>query len=400
MKKLNSRFPIREIPDMIRSLGIICLRKRSAYERSRGNRNMRLIKFIKEDPIAILLLALPLALLADLGGWGELWVFILSAIGVIPMAHFIGESTETLAHYSGPRLGGLLNATLGNAAELIITIFAIREGLLELVKASITGSILGNLLLVLGMSMVVGGMRFGVQSFNRQHASNNAILLTLSVVALVIPSLFSHYIGPEDSLGVEALSLGVAAIMIVLYGLGVVFSFKISEGPLVHSPKEVKALAERPVWSKKTAFIVLALSTAGVVYLSELLVGSVEPVVVRLGITEFFLGIILIPLIGNVAEHLVAVKVAAQNQMDLSVEISVASSLQIALFVAPVLVFISLLLGNPLTLIFNQFELIALIAGVWIAALVSEDGKSNWLEGAGLLAVYAILALAFFLLPV
>ena len=361
---------------------------------------MKITKFIREDPIAILILAIPLAFLADMGGWGEVWVFGLSALGVIPMAHFIGEATEVLAHHTGPRVGGLLNATLGNAAELIITIFAIREGLLDLVIASITGSIIGNLLLVLGMSMVVGGLRYGVQSFNREQAGTNAILLALAVVTLVVPSLFSHYIGPEDSVGVEVLSLGVAGIMIILYVLGLIFSFKMSGSPLTHSPAETGIMTAQPAWSIRSALLVLALSTVGVAYLSELLISSVEPVMVSFGISEFFVGIILIPLIGNVAEHLVAVKVAAQNQMDLSVEISVASSLQIALFVTPVLVFISLLFGNYLTLAFNQLEIIALIAGVWLAALVSEDGKSNWLEGAGLLAIYAILALAFFLLPV
>jgi Ca2+:H+ antiporter len=357
------------------------------------------VNFIRKDPIALLLLALPLAVLAEAGHWGELWVFVLSAVGVIPMARYIGESTEALAHFTGPRIGGLLNATLGNAAELIITIFAIREGLLDLVKASITGSILGNLLLVLGMSMVVGGIRHGVQSFQRQQATNNAILLTLAVVALVIPSLFSHYISPGWSVQVEALSLGVAGVMILLYALGLFFSFRLSDGPLT-APLGEKSHPARHVWPLRTAIIVLVISTAGVAFLSELLVGAVEPVVTSLGISEFFLGIMLIPLIGNVAEHLVAVQVAAQNNMDLSVEISVASSLQIALFVAPVLVFISLLMGNPLTLIFNQFELIAMIAGVLIAALVSSDGESNWLEGAELLGVYIILGIAFYLLPV
>jgi Ca2+:H+ antiporter len=357
------------------------------------------VKFIRKDPIILLVLALPLAFLAEVGHWGEIWVFILSAVGVIPMARYIGESTEVLAHYTGPRVGGLLNATLGNAAELIITIFAIREGLLELVKASITGSILGNLLLVMGMSMVAGGIKNGAQSFHRKQATNNAILLTLAVVALVVPSLFSHSIGPEGSIKVEALSLGVAGVMILLYALGLIYSFVSADSPLTR-PSADAAPSKAHAWSLRTAIIVLALSTVGVAYLSELLVGSVDPVVSRLGISEFFLGIIIIPLIGNVAEHLVAVQVAVQNKMDLSVEISVASSLQIALFVAPVLVFLSLVMGNPLTLIFNQFELIALIAGVMIAAMVSSDGESHWLEGAELLAVYAILGLAFYLLPV
>ena len=358
-----------------------------------------MLKFIRKDPFVLLILAVPLAFLAEIGHWGELWVFMLSALGVIPMAHYIGESTEALAHYTGPKLGGLLNATLGNAAELIITIIAIREGLLDLVKASITGSILGNLLLVLGMSMVLGGVRHGIQKYNRQQATNNAILLTLAIVALVVPSLFSHYIGPDTSIKVEALSLGVAGVMVVLYVLGLIFIFKRTGEPL-SAPLREPAPAKGPIWSMRTAGIVLGFSTLGVALLSELLVGAVEPVVISLGITEFFLGIVLIPLIGNVAEHLVAVQVAADNKMDLSVEISVASSVQIALFVAPILVFVSLMMGNPLTLIFNQFELIALIAGVMIAAFVSADGESNWLEGAALLAVYVILGLAFYLLPV
>lgn len=358
-----------------------------------------LLTYIRRDPILILLLALPLTVLAQLAGWDPNVVFFVSALGVIPMARYIGESTEALASFTGPRLGGLLNATLGNAAELIITIFAIREGLLELVKASITGSILGNLLLVMGMSMLVGGLKNGWQRFDQRQAGNNAILLVLSVIALVIPSVLSHYIGDDTSIKVEALSLGVAGVMILLYAFGLVFSFTMHKGhgsgPVeVHHPAH-----EKPLWSVRVAATILGLSTLGVAYLSEALVGSVEPVVASLGISEFFLGIILIPLIGNVAEHLVAVQVAAENKMDLSVEISLASSLQIALFVAPVLVFLSLLMGNPLTLIFNEFELLALIAGVLIAALVAYDGESNWLEGAELLAIYLILGLAFFLLP-
>lgn len=356
-------------------------------------------RYIRKDPVSILMVAIPLAILAEYGQWGHLWVFVLSAVGVIPMANLIGKSTEALAAYTGPRVGGLLNATLGNAAELIITIFAIRAGLLELVKASIIGSILGNLLLVMGMSMLFGGLRNGWQSFDRRHAMNNAILLTLSVIALTIPSLLSHNIGPDDSLEVEALSLGVAGVMIILYALGLVFSLKGLSRPVETPLKELHEAHHAPGWSLRTALIVLGVSTVGVAYLSELLVGSVEPVVLQLGISEFFLGIILIPLIGNVAEHIVAVQVAIDNKMDLSVEISLASSLQIALFVAPILVFISLFLGNPLTLIFNQFELIAFIASVLIAALVASDGESNWLEGAELLAIYLILALAFFLIP-
>jgi Ca2+:H+ antiporter len=380
--------------------------------------------FIK-DPLNILILAIPLAILSSLLDWPPLAVFSLSAIGLIPMARYIGTSTEVLASHTGPAIGGLLNATLGNAAELIITIVAIREGLLELVLASITGSILGNLLLVLGMSMLLGGLRHGTQVFNQKRASNNAILLVLAVLALLIPSMFSSTIGPADSMEVEALSLGVALVMIVLYALGLIYTLKTQSGPLaavatmpashaaagaahppaasaaseIHpAPEAIKPEGNHAHWSVRTAIIVLLVSTAFVAYMSELLVGAVEPVMLSLGISEFFVGIILIPLIGNVAEHLVAVKVALQNHMDLSVEIAVSSSLQIALFVAPALVFISLIMGNPLHLIFNNFELLALIAAVLITALVSEDGESNWLEGAELLAIYLIIALASFLI--
>ena len=363
---------------------------------------MKALAKIRKDPILIMLLAVPLAIAAEALGWGYLWVFGLSAISVVPLAHLIGASTDSLAHYTGPRLGGLLNATLGNAAELIITIFAVRAGLLELVKASITGSILGNLLLVLGMSMLFGGIRNGLQSFNRQQAMNNAILLFLAIVALTIPSMFSHTIetSVEGMLKVEILSLGVAGIMILLYALGLIFNYRSAMGPPTTARGEDNPVTTHPTWPLRYSVIILAAATVGVALMSEILVGSVEPIVISYGISEFFLGIIIIPLIGNVAEHLVAVQVAIKNKMELSVEISLASSLQIALFVAPVLVFISLLLGNPLTLIFNEFELISLVVGVLIAGLVSVDGESNWLEGAELLAVYLILALAFFFLPI
>ncbi|OGO12266.1 MAG: calcium/proton exchanger [Chloroflexi bacterium RBG_19FT_COMBO_49_13] len=349
--------------------------------------------------MSVLLLAFPFAIFGEVLQWSPIAIFILAAVAIIPFAGFIGAATEVLAFYTNPRIGGLLNATLGNAAELIITIVAIRAGYLELVKASITGSILGNLLLVLGMSILLGGLRHGVQKFDRKQASNNAIMLVLTVVILLIPSLLSHYIGnielPEPR--VETLSLGVATVMIVLYILGLIYSYKVIGGPVVVD--EAVTESAHKGWSLRMGIAVLAVSTVGVAFLSEVFVGAVEPVVSTLGISEFFIGLIFIPIIGNVAEHLVAVQVALKNKMTLSVEIAIASSLQIALFVAPLLVFISLIIGHPLTLVFNQLELIALIAGVLIAALVSADGESNWLEGAELLAIYIILGLTFFLMP-
>jgi Ca2+:H+ antiporter len=373
----------------------------------------KIISYIRNQPVSILLLMIPFALAASLFEWGDIWVFILAALSIIPLAGYIGEATEALSVYTGPRIGGLLNATLGNAAELIITIVAIREGLLELVKASITGSILGNILLVMGMSFLLGGLRNGEQRFDSRHAGRNSILLMLAVIGLLIPSLLSASIGPSSSVRVEVFSVGVATILIFLYVAALVYGFRVTDGPLnsavgqdaenlriAESAKKTHSKEIQGAWSLRKTLVILTASTAGVVIISELLVGAVEPVVASLGISEFFLGVILIPIIGNVAEHLVSVKVAIDNEMDLSVEIAIASSLQIALFVAPLLVFISLLMGNPLQLIFNEFELLALIVGVLIAALVSQDGESNWLEGAELLAVYVILALAFFLLPV
>jgi Ca2+:H+ antiporter len=308
----------------------------------------------------------------------------------------MGRATEELAERAGPRVGGLLNATLGNAAELIITLAAIRAGLLELVKASITGSIIGNLLLVLGFSLLAGGLRNGVQRFSREHTGRYATLLTLAVLALIIPSVFSNGLGGASDLRVESLSIGVAFAMILIYGLGLFYSMRAAEGILpppagVQKPKTTGALL-RP-------FLQLGLATLGVVVLSEILVQVIEPVVQSSGVTEFFLGIILVPVIGNVAEHLTAVSVAHRNRIELSLEIAFGSSLQIALLVAPLLVFLSPLLGHPLSLVFNNYELLALLASVGVSALISGDGESNWLEGSVLLALYAILALAFWLLP-
>lgn len=343
-----------------------------------------------------LLVFIPIAIAGSLLGWNPVLNFVTGSIAVIPLAGLIGESTEVLAARTGPKVGGLLNATLGNAAELIITIVAIRAGLLELVKASITGSILGNLLLVMGASLLFGGLKNGTQRFNRVRAGTNATMLILAVIAISVPALFAQSLKIEASREIESLSLGVAGVMIVLYGLGIFHSFRAPDSPLVRPSAE----AAHPHRSMRWAFVAMVLSTAAVVWLSEIIVHSVEPVVEQFHLTEFFLGIILIPIIGNVAEHLVGVQVALKNQMDLSLEISVGSSLQIALFVAPLLVFVSLLFGQELNLVFNPFELIALIAAVLVTSLVSADGESNWLEGAQLLAVYVILGLGFFFLPV
>jgi len=345
----------------------------------------------------VLLIFAPIAIIGRFLDWAPTLLFISSALAVIPAAGILGQATEELAGHTGPRLGGLLNATLGNAAELIITIFAIRAGLLELVKASITGSILGNVLLVMGLSVLVGGIKNGEQRFDHTQAGVNATQLLLAVMALAIPSLF-FFAHIETEGPVEWLSLGTASAMLVIYALGLIFAFRQAnpEPALAHATQE----AHRGGWPLSRSIGLLLASTALIAWLSEILVGTVEHTVATLGLSEFFIGIIVVPLVGNVAEHAVALQTAWKNKMELSMAVSLGSSLQIALFVAPVLVFLSLLMGHPLTLIFNQFEIVALFAGCLIAALVFEDGRTNWLEGAQLLGVYVILGLAFFFLRV
>jgi Ca2+:H+ antiporter len=346
--------------------------------------------------IDALFLASALAAAAWLLKAPAILVFLLACVGLIPLAKQMGVATEVLSAHAGPRVGGLLNATLGNAAELIITLVAIREGYLELAKASITGSIIGNLLLVLGLSLLVGGIRNGVQRFSREAAGRYATLLALAVVALSVPSLFGQSIGDPMDARVEYLSLGVAGAMILIYVLSLVYSLRDRNGVFA-PPREEEITHPRGTW--RSALLRLGLATVGVVVLSEILVGVIEPVIQASGVSEFFLGVILVPVVGNVAEHYVAVDVASRNRLELSLEVALGSCLQIALLVAPLLVFASLAMGNPLTLVFNLFEVMAVVAGVGVVALIAGDGRGNWLEGSVLLAVYAILAWAFFWFP-
>ncbi|MCB8966985.1 MAG: calcium/proton exchanger [Chloroflexota bacterium] len=350
---------------------------------------------IKLDYRYILLLAIPVAFLAETLHWGNIVQFLAAAIGIIPLAGFIGEATEELTVYTGPKIGGMLNATLGNAAELIITIVAIKEGVLELVIASITGSILGNLLLVMGLSILLGGLKNGRQKFDGSQATTNATTMILAVVALMIPAVFGHFIDVQHHEDLQPFSLVVAVVMIVIYGLGIYFSFTShqEETALTRPSAHEKHAAS---WSMQKALLVLAGATIAIVFMSELLVASVEHVVAELGWSEFFVGIIIVPLVGNAAEHLVAVQVALKNQMTLSLEIALGSSLQIALFVAPVLIIIAALMGKELSFNFNEFELIALASAGVVGVFVFKDGESNWLEGAQLLALYLILGVAFF----
>ncbi|HNP85387.1 MAG TPA: calcium/proton exchanger [Kouleothrix sp.] len=356
-----------------------------------------------------LLVFVPLAVVAELLEWNPLLIFIFSCVALIPLAGLLGEATEELAIHTGPKIGGLLNATLGNAAELIITIVALSQGQYDLVKASITGSILGNLLLILGASLLLGGLRHGTQKFDRTLTGVSATMMTLAVIGLIVPTLFEllHEInlGRLDVFNtnvndpaLNTLSLWVAGVLIVLYILSLVFTFRTPQreehaGVDDHSEEEG---AHKAKWSVPISLGVLAASTIAIVFLSEFLVGAVEPVVESLGVSKLFLGIIIIPIVGNVAEHIVGVQVALKNKMDLSLSISLGSSMQVALFVAPLLVFISLLFGPELTLFFSLFEVVALTLAVFCATLVSVDGESNWLEGMQLLAVYVVMALGFY----
>jgi Ca2+:H+ antiporter len=346
-------------------------------------------------PRYVLLVAAPIALLADLSHQSPTLIFAASAISLIPLAQLLGDATEDLAVYTGPRIGGLLNATLGNAAELIIAAFALQAGLLDLVKASITGSILGNLLLVMGMSLLFGGLRHGTQRFDREHAGIGATLMVLSVIALVIPAMYGQLLGVRNVGPVESFSVAVAVVMMLIYVVSLYYSLVWNaEEHLVTGVHHTHAR-----WSRRAAALILLAATLAVAVMSEILVGQVDAVVASLGLSELFLGVVIIPLVGNVAEHLVAVESAWKNRMDLSMTISLGSSMQVALFVAPLLVFLSLLFGQPMDLIFTPLELVTLGAAAGIAALVALDGESNWLEGAMLLAVYLLTALAFLWWP-
>ncbi len=344
--------------------------------------------------IRTLLIFVPVAAVLRLSDGDAVTIFAASALAIIPLAELMGAATEEIAARTGPQIGGLLNATLGNAAELIITIFALREGLLELVRASIIGSILGNLLLVMGLALLFGGLKNGIQSFDRRGAVMNATLLILAFMALAIPSLFDVTFVELKAFESELLlSEGIALILIVLYAASIVYSLVVKNG------LGAAVIHHEPEWSMPVALGVLAAATLGIVFMSEFLVGTVEPVVEELGWSELFVGVIIVPIIGNVAEHLVAVQQAIKNRMELAMTIALGSSLQVALFVAPVLVFISLLFEDKLILAFTMPEVIALGAASYVGALVAEDGETNWFEGLMLLGVYLIVALAFFLLP-
>ena len=313
-------------------------------------------------------------------------VFVVSAAALVALAWIVGVATEQLGASAGPKVGGVLNATFGNAAELIITIFAIRAGQLEVATASITGSILGNTLLVLGASFFVGGLKNGLQTFNQRVAGMNASMLALAVIGLGIPTLFGHVAEHAD---VQAVSDITAGILLTLYVLMLVFYFRTPEVAHVSGHEPIG-----PHWPGRLAMLLLLLSTGAVAVISDVFVGTLDAVISDVGISAVFLGLIIVPLVGNIAENIVGIKIAYQNDMDFSMLVSLGSSLQIALGVAPALVFISLLTPHHFDLLFPVMQVVSLAAAVFITALIAADGESNWLEGAQLMAVYGIIATA------
>ena len=320
-------------------------------------------------------------------------LFVVSAIGILGLAWTVGLSTERLGSLTGPQVGGILNATFGNIAELIIAFFALREGLIEVVKASLTGSIIGNLLLVLGASVLIGGLRHGTQTFSRQIASSNAALLVVALVGLFVPAVFAFTSASSQATITEE-SVLVSFALIAGYGLSLVYSFSNPKATLGGHGEPAGHAG--PAWTARAAIAVLIASAALLAVLSETLVGSIEGFIAQFGLSEFFVGVVLIPTIGNLAEHLVAVQLAYKNKMEFAMAVAYGSSLQVALFVAPVLVLIGVLIGQPMDLVFTPLEVAAVAAAVGISALIALDGESNWLEGALLMIVYAILAVSFF----
>ena len=346
----------------------------------------------------LLLVFVPVTVGLELLHADPLVVFLSSGLAIIPLAGLLGRATEHLTSHVGAGIGGLLNASFGNAAELIIALVALRGGLHDVVKASLTGSILGNVLLVLGASMVAGGVKYERQKFNQTAAGMGASLLLLAAVGLIIPALF-HFTAADSGVAIEQqLSLAIAVVLFTIYVLSLMFSLKTHKHVYRGEPHAADDLGEKP-WSRNKSIMVLAGVTLLIAVMSEILVSVLEPAAHRLRMTQLFVGLVLVALVGNAAEHSTAVIVALKNKMDLALGIAVGSSLQIALLVAPVLVFASYAFGSPLDLIFTPFEVAAVTISVVIVGFVAVDGESHWMEGVMLVGVYLMLAMAFFFLP-
>lgn len=354
-----------------------------------------------------LLVAVPVAAVLNFTQANPVAVFIASALAIIPLAGWMGRATEHLAESLGEGVGGLLNATFGNAAELIIALMALRAGLFDVVKASITGSIIGNVLLVLGLSILAGGLKYPRQKFNQTAASLGSTLLALSGIGLLVPAIFHLLVRNHPEVREQNLSLEIAIVLFITYVLSLIFSLKthphlyVGESATDAGHAETEEAMGMHGWSRAKSVTVLLGATALVAVMSEFLVHAVEAASKAIGLTEVFVGVILVAIIGNAAEHSTAVLMAMKNKMDLALNIAIGSSLQIALFVAPVLVFVSYVVASrPMDLLFRPLEVVAIAASVAVVALIAQDGESNWMEGVLLLAVYAVLGLAFFFLPV
>ena len=344
----------------------------------------------------MLLVFVPMAVAAELMHASPLVIFALSAAAIIPLSGILGKATEELAGHTGSTVGGLINATLGNFAELVIAALALRAGLIDLVKASITGSILGNLLLVLGAAQLAGGLKYKSQSINRNLTGMSSTLLVVAVLGLVMPAVF--YAAHPDPLrrATVNMSIWVAGFLILGYALSLVFSMFTHRSSFAEAGGDVAHHETPPHWSLKKSIIVLAVAAATIGVLSEFLVGSTEEAVASLGLSQIFVGLILIPIIGNAAEHSSAVLMAMKNRMDLAISISVGSAIQVALLIGPLLVLLGYMFGQPMDLAFTVMEVASVAVAVAIASSVMQDSESNWLEGAFLLVAYAVIGVAFY----
>ncbi len=357
------------------------------------------LKAITANRLNLLVVCAPLSWALSLTLPASPWVFLAASVSLVPLAGIIGRGTEELADRSGPALGGFLNATFGNAAELIIAVVALNQGHVELVKASISGSIIGNLLLVLGFSFFVGGLGRRSQTFNRTAATNTSAMLFLAVVALVMPAVFDLTLYgtlAARPTAIDQLSLGTAIVLIVAYAGSLVYAFT--------SDRDLFRPTQSPHHSHRgltvaSAVMLLAVGTLLTTAQAELLVGALEPALKQFGFTELFVGVVLVAIVGNAAEHYSAIAAARRDQMTLAVEIAVGSSAQIALLVAPAVVLYSFAIGHPMSLIFHPFEITAIALSVVATSMVVNDGESNWVEGLQLISVYAIIALAFYFIP-
>ena len=359
--------------------------------------------FAPENLLNWLLVAVPVAAILEFTHSRPIAIFIASAIAIIPLAGWMGRATEHLASKLGEGIGGLLNATFGNAAELIIAIMALRRGLFDVVKASITGSIIGNILLVLGLSILAGGVKYTHQKFNTPAAMLGSTMLALSAIGLLLPAVFHYLAGGSPAAHEQDVSLEISVVLMVVYILSLVFALKTHShlyAGASHDHGSHDSDLGTGGWSQRRALITLLVATALVAVMSEFLVGAVQEAAHSLGLSDLFVGVIFVATIGNAAEHSTAVLVAMKNKMDLALNIAIGSSMQIALFVAPVLVFLSYLFGPPMNLLFTPLEVVAVAVAVATVALIAQDGESNWMEGVLLLAVYVILGITFFWLKV